>query len=256
MFQHLGWPLRGFDTIPKLDDRPRTKYPIRYLRYWFPRMFLQKLYAEIREPLSVLEVGIEDGRMLGFMGGPTLPDGRIGLPSWIARWDGLDIRPDCPALRRCAYSDFIEADVEGLCNLRGRRYHAIVLIHVLEHLSMPELAMVSLRDALHSKGAIIGGSPTMPDLIALIHEPWLRRKHRAIMDDPRSHRHLSVITPGRIKRFARRNDLTTEYLAGTFFVRSSGFVLENYRWWARLNLLWGAAFPALGAEVYFSLRTT
>jgi Methyltransferase domain len=254
MFHHVAWPLHGFETMREIGEEPCTRFPIRHLRYWFTRSFLERLHAEVGESLSVLEVGIGDGKMLGFMGGPKLPDDRIGIPDWIERWDGLDVNLEPAILERFAYSDHIEADVEASYNLKGRRYHAVLLVHVLEHLFKPEVVMLRLRDALHEQGIIVGGSPTMPDLLALMHQPWLHWKHRTVPADLCIHPHISVITPGRIKRFARRHDWVVEHLAGAFFLRSSGLYLENFTWWMRTNLLWGAAFPALGGEVYFSLR--
>ena len=256
MFEHVAWPLHGFDTIPAIEKGITTRYPIRFLRYWFPRLILEKLHQRIGKPLSVLEVGIGDGKMVGFMGGAKAGGGRSRLPAWIERWDGVDVKVEPSTLERYPYSDYIEADIERPFDLKGRRYHAVVLIHVLEHLFDPEAAMLRLRAAMHDDAILIGGSPTMPDLLALMHEPWLRRKNQTVLEDARVHRHLSVITPGRIRRFARRNGFAVDLLAGTFLVRWSGLFLENTEGWARANLLWGAAFPALGGELYFSLRRT
>jgi len=253
MFRHVLWPLRGFETLRALGDGPTTLYPVRNLRYWFPRMFLEQLHAQLRVPLSVLEVGIGEGKMLAFMGGPKLPDERIGLPDWIERWDGLDVTFQRAALDRFVYTRFIEGNVEAACDLEGRRYHAVLLIHVLEHLFKPEHAMLRLLDVLYDRGRIIGGSPTMPDAFAYVHEPLLRWKHRDVLNDATIHRHISVMTPGRVKRFARRNRLKIDHLAGAFFLRASGLCFENSGMWLRSNLLWGAMFPSLGAELYFSV---
>jgi SAM-dependent methyltransferase len=215
-------------------------------------MLLQQLHREARRPISVLEVGVGEGKLLSFMGGPQNSEGRAGLPAWIESWDGLDLKFE-PSVSRAAYTNLIAGDIEGHYDLSGRRYDAVILIHVLEHLFDPEMAMHRLRDVLRENGKMIGGSPTMPSLLALVHQPWLRWKHRKVFKDVSVHRHLSVITPRRVKRFARNSGWTVEHLTGAFFLRSSGLWLENYAWWTRANLVWGAITPPLGAEVYFSL---
>jgi 2-polyprenyl-3-methyl-5-hydroxy-6-metoxy-1,4-benzoquinol methylase len=192
--------------------------------------------------------------MFGFLGGPRAADGRIGLPHLIERWDALDVKVEPGVFDRYCYSDYIETNVEAVFDLRGRHYDAVVLIHVLEHLIEPEAAMLRLREAVRKNGIMLGGSPTMPTLLAAMHEPWLRWKYRRILENPLAHRHISVLTPDRILRFARRNHLDIDLLTGTFFCRWSGIVLEDSEWWVRANLLWGAIFPALGGEMYFSLR--
>jgi SAM-dependent methyltransferase len=257
MFKHVAWPLNGFDSDVVTQSKAGTRYPIRFLRYWFPRLILENMYAEKRRPLAVLEIGVGDGRMAGFLGGEKISDGRYKLPSWIERWDGVDVVVSRDTLERYSYTDYIEADIERPFDLKGRRYDAIVMIHVLEHLFDPDGAMLRLSDSLKEGGVIIGGSPTMPYVLAAPHERWLRRsKFRDKLETVTVHRHLSVISPGRIKRFARRSGLSIDLLAGTFFCRWTGIGLENTASWARANLLWGAAVPSLGGEIYFSLQRT
>jgi hypothetical protein len=48
--------------------------------------------------------------------------------------------------------------------------------------------------------------------------------------------------------------LAVELLSGMFFCRWSDMFLESTQGWLRTNLLWSALFPALGGELYFSLR--
>jgi hypothetical protein len=48
--------------------------------------------------------------------------------------------------------------------------------------------------------------------------------------------------------------LSLDFISGTFFLRKRNFFLENFKGWVRLNLLWGALFPALGAEIYWRMR--
>jgi len=250
--QHIRRPLIGFDTWPRFDKRPFKRYPVRFLRYWFMRVLLEDLSAELGRPISVLEVGIGGGRMLAFMDGAPCAE-RYDLPASIARWDGLDVQSDPQSLQRYSYTNYFETNVEEDFHL-PTMYDAVVLLHVLEHLFQPEAAMHRLLKFVNANGLMVGGSPTMPSFVASIHERRLRAKNQDKLVT--SHRHLSAITPTRIARFARRNNLRIDLLAGAFFARLGEYPVENSATWMRLNLFWGALFPALGGEIYFSLRRT
>jgi hypothetical protein len=247
---HVRWPLKGFANLDRIGYGGRTRYPVKFLRYWFCRCVLEDLHARLGRPIRVLEVGVGDGKMLAFLAGDPKPGG-YALPQWIERWDGFDVVKQGDVVDRYSYSEFIEADVEAPY-LFSRKYDAVVLLHVLEHLLEPEATMSRFAGLLNLGGVVVGGSPTMPSLIAASWEPLLRRKYSHL--DIKSHRHLSVITPRRIRRFARAHSLDIDLLAGTFFCRWSDMFLENTQAWLRANLLWGALFPALGGELYFSLR--
>ncbi len=252
-FTHLRWPFHGFETASHIGYTGVRADPVKLLRYWFGRLLLERLHASVGTPLSVLEVGIGGGQMLGFMGGARHGD-TYALPHWIARWDALDVQAAPAVLERYSYSDYFEADVEAPLDLKGRRYHAVIFIHVLEHLFKPEQAMLQCSKHLTEHGLLIGGSPTMPSLLAVAHEPWLQFKHRDVINDVKIHRHISVITPRRVRRFAHRHHFQIELIAGTFFCRWSGFILEDTKLWLQANLAWGALFPSLGGELYFALR--
>jgi hypothetical protein len=75
------------------------------------------------------------------------------------------------------------------------------------------------------------------------------------MHDVRLHKHLSVITPNRVRDFAKVEGMAIELLTGAFLLRWSGSRAEDSALWLRANLLWGSLFPALAGEVYFSLQT-
>jgi len=232
-FDHVGWPLLGIAG-------ERTNYSIRLLRYWFALSLLERLHRRLGRPLRVLEIGV---------GGDAELRAFIGAQSWIGRWDGLDINQ--PNKNTELYDEFVTADVEAPFVL-PRTYDAILLSHVLEHLAEPEAAMTRLLNALAPEGLLMGGSPTMPQTLARLRESFLRRKNETV--PVTEHRHLSVITPTRIRRFAHARDLDIELLTGTFFLRWSGGFLEDFPIWIRLNMAWGALMPSLGGEVYFSLR--
>jgi 2-polyprenyl-3-methyl-5-hydroxy-6-metoxy-1,4-benzoquinol methylase len=262
---HVAAPLKGFETAPAIEamlaemnsaysPRPTRRFPTRYLRYWFMRHVLHGLHATLNRPLDVLEVGIGYGKMLAFMNGPQLDENVWALPPSIAVWDALSGQADPRTLRRYSYSSFQQVDFDKPFDVPRARYDAIIALHVLEHLLAPETTMQHLLPALRPRGVILGGSPTMPDLLGQIHERYLRRINADKVHNIRTHKHLSVISPRRIRRFAKREHLRIDLLAGAFLMRSSSNPLEDRPWWMRMNLAWGALFPSLGGEVYFALR--
>ena len=84
---------------------------------------------------DVLEVGIGDGKMVEFLAIDT--SHRFKLPSWVERWDGVDVQADQSVLDRYPYSDLIKLDIDRPFSM-WRRYDAIIVVHVLEHLLKPE----------------------------------------------------------------------------------------------------------------------
>lgn len=263
--KHVFAPLNGFETIPSIEAAlspappekrpiPLRRYPIRYLRYWFIRHALTKLQERLGRPVRVLEVGIGGGKMLAFMGGPSKSPGRYARPTGIETWDALSAQADPEVIERYSYSSFRQADLDRPLDLAGDRYDAIILLHVLEHLENPEGTIDRLLPFLNENGILVGGSPTMPDLVGRLHESQLRRRNASKMGDPTDNKHISVITPARMRRLARAHGLAADMLTGAFLMRFSRSILEDYALWLRANMIWGALVPSLGGEVYFSLR--
>ncbi|MDI4238289.1 class I SAM-dependent methyltransferase [Bradyrhizobium sp. Arg237L] len=192
-------------------------------------------------PLRVLEVGIASGELSRF----------IGNPAWKGAWHGIDIKATNET--RALYDHYIEADLDAPLSLT-ESYDAVVVLHVLEHLINPEYALEGLLRHLSPQGVLIGGSPTMPAMLARLYEARLRRKYQHV--PVTEHRHLSVLTPSRVRTFAAEHQLSIDLLTGAFLCRASRSPLEDYSFNMRLNLLWGALVPSLGGEVYFALRKT
>lgn len=231
-FSHVSWPLTGFSTKGR-------RYPTRELRYWFMASLLRRQAELLGRPLRVLEIGIGSGELPRF----------IGNREWKGAWHGIDIKATDET--RALYDRYIEADLDSPLSLT-ESYDAVVALHVLEHLVNPEQSLETLLRYLSPQGILIGGSPTMPAMLARLHEPQLRRKYQHV--PVTEHRHLSVLTPSRVKNFAKEHELSIELLTGAFICRASRSPLEDYAFNMRLNLMWGALFPSLGGEVYFALR--
>ncbi len=256
--RHLTWPLSGYENISRIRETAgavkdlRTKYALRNFRYWFGLHALKSLHGRLGRPIRVLEVGVDKGQMLAFVGGPPRDAGGYDLPPWISRWTGMDTGFDEAILKRYGYSDHIIQNIE-MPFAETEEYDAVVLLHILEHLLEPEAALVRLLPSMAADGAMIGGSPTLPDFAVQLHERWLRKKAAPLMHDVRLHKHLSAISSARMRRFAHNNNLVPEIVTGAFFARISNSPLENSALWMRLNMLWGALLPPLGGEVYFMM---
>jgi hypothetical protein len=259
--KHLRWPIVGFENIPRvrgadpgIGKTGDTRYPLRFYRYWFGLAALRELHERLGRRISVLEVGIDAGQMPAFVGGPPRGDGTFALPDWIGSWVGVDVRVDPSMLKRFGYSGYFERNIEAPLDLDTPPADAIVLLHLLEQLLEPELALERLLPYLAPGGQMIGGSPTMPHWIGRRYESVLRKRAAPRMHDVRLHKHLSVITGHRLRLFAARHGLKVDVLTGAFFLRNSSSPVENSLLWYRANMLWGALFPPLGSEVYFVLE--
>jgi len=260
MMRHLRWPLDGFENVARIsgtvDTRRRivyTRYPIGCYRYWFVRAALRDLHQRIGRPVRVLEAGIGDGFMAGFLGGPEKPNG-YALPDWVDVWDAVDVWADPRTLERFSYSNYFQRNLDDPIDLGQRTYDAIVVLHVLEHLEDAGGSTARLAAYLSEGGELIGGSPTLPHFLEGVHERRLREKARTAPPDLQLQRHLTAISPRRVRSIAARADLTVDVVTGAFFTRNSGKAIENSEWWFRINAFWGALVPPLGSEVYFVLR--
>lgn len=217
-----------------------VRYPIRLLRYWFGYHLLREEATRVGRPLEVAEIGVHTGQMLEFLrSAPEPPD--------LARWTAVDAVMLTEKLRRAGYDDFFEANLEDAAFALPQDYDGAVLLHILEHLFEPEEALKKVAARIRPGGFLIGGFPVVPDFLARIREGQVR-KTAAPMG------HVSVFSPGRVRRMAASCGLEVEFLAGAFFLRSKGSSLENSSLWARFNLLWGAMVPWWPGEIYWMMR--
>jgi SAM-dependent methyltransferase len=249
----LCWDVEFLKDNPTLKDEhygipaelKKINYPIRLVRYWFMYHFLREEAAR-KGALDVCEIGVDTGQMLGFMhaaaehGGEKVP---------LASWDAVDalIREDI--LRRAGYNHFYQVDLESpeFKLDGGRQYDAMILLHVLEHLFKPEELITRLVPHLKPGGMMIGGFPSLPQFMAQSREDKIR-------PGARKYGHVSVFSPQRVREMAAANGLEVEVLTGAFFIRKKGFFLENFKWWLRFNLWFGAMFPGWPGETYWILR--
>lgn len=244
----LDWDLTFLADNPVVRSKrfgitPEAKtvrFPIRLLRYWIGYHLLREEAARASRPLEVAEIGVHTGQMLEFLrSAPVVPA--------FARWTAVDAVMLTEKLRKAGYDDFFEANLEDSAFTLPREYDVAVLLHILEHLFEPEEALKKVAARIRPGGALIGGFPVVPDVLARMREAQVR-KTAAPMG------HVSVFSPARVRRMAEACGLKVEFMAGAFFLRSKGSPLENSALWARFNLLWGAAFPWWPGEIYWLMR--
>ncbi len=236
-----NWDLAVIESqipVKQVFGKPKpTLYPVKLLRYWFMFNLLKDEQSRLGRPLRICEIGVDRGQMLQF----TQDTGFREFSTWVA----VD-RQILGRLKEYGYSKQIEADVDFPGFYLEDEYDVIIVLHILEHLFEPEALVARLSDSLVPGGILIGGFPVTPKWLA---EYWQKR----IRSTASKYGHVSVFSPHRVKKMAQNSKLKLDFLSGAFFLRKSGSVLENFKGWLRLNLLWGAVFPSLGGEIYWQM---
>jgi SAM-dependent methyltransferase len=221
-------------------EAKNVRYPIRLLRYWFGYHLLREEGRRARRPLDVTEIGVHTGQMLEFLrSAPAPPE--------CSSWTAVDAVMLTEKLKKAGYGEFFEANLEDANFRLPREYDAAILLHILEHLFEPEEALQKVARFIRPGGVLIGGFPVIPDFLVAGRQRQVR-KTAAPMG------HVSVFSPGRVRRIAAQCGLKVEFLSGAFFLRSKGSPLENSPSWIRFNLRWGAAFPGWPGEIYWLMR--
>jgi SAM-dependent methyltransferase len=252
-FSQLSWDIECLSRNPSLLSKSfplsakalRRTYPMRMLRYWFIYHFLRIEHERLSKPINVCEAGIGEGQMLQFMNSVAAIPG-IDPVKWSS-WTGVDYRVKQDALAGLGYTRLDEQNIEQSDSWMSEDYDAVVLLHVLEHLYFPETAIEKIVPRMKPGSVLIGGLPSVPDFCAKIREPKIRA-------NPNSNGHVSAFSPARVRRIADEHGLQLDFLSGAFFLRASGFFLEDRAWWLRLNLAFGALVPPWPGEIYWVMR--
>lgn len=252
-FSSLAWDTSSLSKNPVLRSKELSAsrkalgrtYSMHILRYWFIYHFLQVESQQRSAPLSVCEVGIDAGQMLHFIRGAAKVEGLSPLP--LEKWVGVDCKVKQSMLDKLGYDELREENIETSNAWLSGDYDAIVMLHVLEHLYAPEAAIERIVPHMKPGSVLMGGFPSVPDWCAKIREPQIRA-------NPNANGHVSAFSPKRVRRMAAANGLHVDFLSGAFFLRASGFVLEDQPWWLRFNLAFGAMVPNWPGEIYWVMR--
>lgn len=228
------------------DTAKSRRYSFRMLRYWFIERLLQQYATSLGRKPRVLEVGVDRGQMKAFV------DGAAKGSAPYACWDAADCAPDQRALNAAGYPECHVLNLDDASDLakfaldRRGQYDVVILLHVLEHLRQPERAVTFLSTLVPPGGALMGGLPILPPVIASIRERQLRRHARPLG-------HITAFSPLRVRNMAQIAGLTVDFASGAFGLRASGSPLENQAWWLKLNLWFGALLPGWPGELYWQL---
>jgi SAM-dependent methyltransferase len=246
---HPFWSLSAFDRRYHAHQDGRgsaRRYPIRLLRYWFMDHLLRQEASALGRGLDVCEVGVGGGQLLEFVSSSA--EAHKGtLPAWINAWDGLSKGIDRWQLSKLGYSNCYDADIEKSIPKLAEQYDALVLLHILEHLYSPEQAVAQLLPYVRPGGVILGGCPTLPDLLRPMREQQLRKKAEP-------YGHVSVISARRMKQMAKSYGLEIQFITGAYLVRASGTRIEDSRAWLRFNLIVSSLMTGWVGELYWALR--
>lgn len=236
---------KGLSPADRKGNGGGSRFPLRALRYWFMYQLILREFETRQRPLAVCEIGMGTGEMLAFLRAAATD--RRPWSTIIGRWDGLGLGIDRALMAARGYSQCVEQNLEGPALKLAQRYDVIVFLHVLEHLRDPEACFARTLVFLTDGGVCIGGSPGIPHVLVRYRERQLQRAAQPFG-------HISAFSPRRVKALATRNGLIVEFLSGAYLMRNTGSVLENYGWWVRLNLAFGAVVPGWPGELYWALR--
>jgi|TARA_B100001971_G_scaffold31102_1_gene25503 SAM-dependent methyltransferase len=251
-FPQMNWEitfLKNNKLKATLSSRAKKrKYPIRNLRYWFINQFLQNEYLARSAPLTICEVGIDSGQMLQFVNSVRDIKGRGNNNLRWSSWVGVDCCVKKNKVDSLGYTKLIQLNIEESSNWITNDYDIIIMLHTLEHLYYPETMVAKIAQKMKPNSVLVGGFPSVPHWCEKFRESKIRKNPHFVRG------HVSVFSSTRIKKIAKNNRLQLEFISGAYFMRSSGFFLEDYAWWLRINLLFGALFPSWPGEIYWIMR--
>lgn len=250
-FPFLSYPLQSFSEIgAELPEKARTKlhahvkkakFSVRLLRYWWAGQALAAESKRQGRALVVVDLGCERGWLKHFT-----PKGVV------EKWIGLDWNPQPEVKDLAKYDEVKHANFDARLPLDDGIADVVVSLHVFEHLLRPGSTMAEVSRLLKPGGVFLGGTPTMPDWLARLREKHFRKQlqHGQVAAGG----HITVLSPIRWESLVKDVGLNLEFITGSHAIRLTGSRLENWRWWIRLNQLWGALFPSLGSECYLQAR--
>ncbi len=221
----------------------KSKYPTRALRYWWVERKLREITSQnpLNQTIKIIDMGCNKGNIKHFVG--ELPN---------VEWIGLDWKVNKSQLKEAGYTQSVECDFCQKIPIAENSADVLIFLHVIEHLPNPEFTMQEIARILRPNGLLLAGSPIAPSFVAYFRHKQLRYKLK--QDPKRIGRHINSLCCPWWKRLLKANHFECEIFSGVFFMRHSGNPLENHKWWIRLNLLWGALFPAIGGELYIAAR--
>lgn len=244
----LAWDIESLAVRSKAIHKKKiinkrsesTRYSTRALRYWW-------LYSALNDEidrkgeLTVADFGCSKGHFKQFFG-----------ESSALQWIGFDWEIDEPHLQSLGYDSAVQCDFDQEIPYPSNSADVVIFSHVIEHLPRPEFTISEIARVLRPGGVLLAGSPVVPFPFSRLRDWRHQSKHRR--GEIKKGGHINSMDGIRWKNLLEACGLNGEMMHGAFLFRWSGNPLENYRWWMRLNNLWGILFPSWGGEIYLSAR--
>lgn len=223
--------------FPVRPHLKKDRYPLRFLRYWQAHSAIVEFQKKLGRPIQLVDLGCERG-ILKILAGDEID----------AHWTGLDWNLSRPSLQGAGYDELKNADFDKPLPVDDNFADVVVSLHVFEHLPRPEFTVAEVARILKPGGIFLMGTPVVPKVAASFGE---KRYQDELSRGKRwAGKHINKFWPERATKLMKEANLEVDWLAGSYFLRTSGSGLENFKPWVRLNHAWGAAFPSLGQEMY------
>jgi len=210
--------------------------------------YLHEEALKKQKPIRILDVGCRDGNML-------LNCRQNGTP---VEFHGLDItKKDLETALDRGYASATRQDVRDLPFPYGAAFFdAVICSHILEHLEHPGEVLKELGRVMKKGGLLIVGVPIglLPAILWRRHITPLYNPHKRKAVLLERFEHVSFFSLPELKRLLEKHGFIAEEARGNYFIRSRGFILENYKWWYDFNQWYGKLFPGVGGHVTVKAR--
>lgn len=231
--EHAAWMMG-----PRAGSR---HYPSRILRYFLPYAYLRTRAKQLGRPLNVCEIGVGAGQMASYYeAAMSFP----GESSFVDAWLGVDIISDWP--KNALYTDQRNLNLNEEEAPGG--YDVYLLLHVIEHLTDPEVALDKLVGHFQPGTQLIIGVPCH------LHAAIAHRERRYQEIKTFAFGHVSALSRRRLVDWSQQAGMNIVFEDGAFFVRASGLFLEDSKAWQSFNLAFGRLFPGFPSEYYCCLE--
>jgi SAM-dependent methyltransferase len=215
------------------------RYRLTLARYASIAEFLKQEIAERGPNLRLLDAACGQGRLILY--GP--------FPG--VRFVGLDAsRSSLADARKRGYSEVVEGNVARPLPFPEQSFDVVVLSHILEHLAKPENLVSEAYRILRPGGLLVVGVPICLWWTRLLRIHLLPRVMPSKRPEVLAARfgHVQFFTLPSLKHLLRKF-LLEDIRGFRFFSAGRYLPLENWRWYYRLNQLWGKACPRFTSEV-------
>lgn len=215
-----------------------ARLSFRYMRYWYSTCLLNAMQREMATSgLTIADMGIGDGIF------PLFARSVLQEPCWI----GLDMNQKRLDEAAGRYAKVLRGDFSQRLPLTDGQVDAVNFLHVIEHVPDEHSTLTEIHRVLRPGGVLIAASPVLPKLFARMRQRQFEREFAAGKRKPG--KHIRVFWPERWREALVEHGFRPLDIRGGYFMRSRLNLLENFGWWARLNVLYGRLFPSLGNEV-------